>query len=70
MVLATITKMDVFNFLLIFFEMSWKVICFKKLMLTVLLKRKKKRKRQRKGLESSLSSKSFCRLNGFHTASL
>lgn len=68
MVLATITKMDVFNFLLIFFEMSWKVICFKKLMLTVLLKRKKKR--QRKGLESSLSSKSFWRLNGFHTASL
>lgn len=44
MVLATITKMDVFNFLLIFFEMSWKVICFKKLMLTVLLKRKKKEK--------------------------
>lgn len=66
MVLATITKMDVFNFLLIFFEMSWKVICFKKLMLTVLVKRKKK-KRQRKGLESSLSSKSFWRLNGFHT---
>lgn len=44
MVLATITKMDVFNFLLIFLEMSWKVICFKKLMLTVLLKRKKKDK--------------------------
>lgn len=49
MVLATITKMDVFNFLLIFFEMSWKVICFKKLMLTVLLKRKKKKKKTKKG---------------------
>lgn len=49
MVLATITKMDVFNFLLIFFEMSWKVICFKKPMLTVLLKRKKKKTKEGTG---------------------
>lgn len=66
MVLATITKMDVFNFLLIFFEMSGKVICFIKLMLTVLLKRKK----TKEGTGKLSAVKSFWRLNGSHTASL